>query len=203
MKKYKVNIKYNIDIDKSVRYDRTLKEAVTQKELFITIVTPFTGEFSIDEKIYIKNNILNILSLYVGENTIFDNTIFMELRLLNDFNTEIDEPIILYNVQKDYPIVYNDLLNNLLSNTTDIMLTEVGSTYISSINLDESIINVISEITVSQLNDSIKSTNDSMQTYQVLDNESNIVERGNIIKTYTLNVIAENGETSRIFTFNI
>lgn len=216
MKKYKVNIKYNIDIDKSVRYDRTLKEGITQQQLFITIVTPFTDEITSDEKIYIKDNILNILSLYLGKIDIYDNTIFMELRLLNDFNSQIDEPIILYNVQKDYPIIYNDYLNKFLdepepepvaSSNTDIQITEFGNDYISNINNETNIITFSAEsVTVDNLLNSITTTDAvdiNNQTYTVYFGETIVTDKNTILSPdNSLEVIAEDEVSNNRYTFS-
>lgn len=206
MNKYIIQLKYDTDVDKSVRYDRNLTQQLSQQQVIANITTRFdTEDLTNDEREYIKTNILNILKLYTEEDEIFENTIFLKLIKLNDFNKDILDPIVLYTQSSIYPVVFEDYLNNfihiVLSDSTNIVITEFGTTYISSINLAESIIDVISELTVEQLNESITSDDTSTQTYTVLDGETTI-ETGNILSTYTLRVTAENNENIKSYSFN-
>jgi hypothetical protein len=203
MKKYKIDITYNTDIDRSVRYDNLLAQKLRNKLICTVLLDNKNISLSNTERAYIQLSLLNALKGYAELSEIFTNTIIINIYALNDFNNTIDEAITLFDPNKNYDSVYSGFLSDfLLSIITTIQISEFGVTYISSINNETFNIVLIGETTINQLIQSVESTDGSTQTYTVIDTENNPVVDGLVVESHRLGILAEDGETTQVYTIS-
>ena len=111
LNKYKILITYTPNIDNSLRYHNRLTSLIN-KDIIITAITDFEGDFTNTEKTYLYNQITILLNELLSPIEVDDKTILLNIQKIN-YLTENTTLVLLDNKLKTTTI-FNDTMFNLL-----------------------------------------------------------------------------------------